>query len=119
MTGELNVVDSLTESVSREWQHAFLKRACRGPQRLPPTQKRPVFVLACPTRPRLQAVPERCHTRLAIDFQSKPSIDFWNSLREQLPDDRQGHELGLKLELCSLTNGLLRFFMLQKDKSPE
>ena len=29
----------------------FVKRAVRGPRRLPPTRKRPVFVLVRPTRP--------------------------------------------------------------------
>ena len=39
-------------------------------------------------------------------FQSKPSISLWNSIQEWLPDNRQGLELGLKLELCLLANGL-------------
>ena len=29
---------------------------------------------------------------------------------------RQGLELGLKLELCNLTNGLWRFYLLQNPK---
>ena len=35
--------------------------------------------------------------RLLI-LQSKPLIDFWNSLREWLQDDLQGLNLGLKLD---------------------
>ena len=57
----LNPFDSGSESVSQEWQHVFLKRACRGPQRMPQTRKRSVFVLARPTSqscawPRLQVL---------------------------------------------------------------
>ena len=37
------------------WQHVFLKRACRCPQRLPPTG----LCLCLPVRP-TQAVPELC-----------------------------------------------------------
>ena len=40
----LNLFDCQTESASQEWQHVFLERAGRGPQRLPPTRERPVFV---------------------------------------------------------------------------
>ena len=43
---------------------------------------------------------------IKLDFAFKTSIVFWNSLWEQSPDDRQRLELGLKLELCHLTNGL-------------
>ena len=39
-------------------------------------------------------------------LQSKPSIFFWNSLWEWLPDDLQWLELGLEFELCRLTNEL-------------
>ena len=40
----------------------------------------------------------------SLVLQSKPSIVFWNSLWEWLPDDLQGLKLGLELELCRLTN---------------
>ena len=43
-------------------------------------------------------------TPRAQPLQSKPSIIFWNSLWEWLPDDRQGPELGHKFELCLLAN---------------
>ena len=36
----------------------------------------------------------------------KPWLDFWNSLQVQLPDNWQGLDLGLKLELCHLINEL-------------
>ena len=55
-------------------------------------------------------------------LQSKPSIVFWkslwdsNSAWEWLSDDRQRLELGLKPELCCLTNELWRFYMLQSPK---
>ena len=49
-------------------------------------------------------------------LQSRLSIVFWNSLREWLPDDRQRLELGLKLELFRLTNGLQRFYLLRKPR---
>ena len=39
-------------------------------------------------------------------LQSKLSIVFWNSLWEWLPDDLKRLDLGLKLELCLLTNEL-------------
>ena len=44
-------------------------------------------------------------------LQSKLSITFWFGLREWLPDDWQGLELGFELELCRLTNGLKRFYL--------
>ena len=46
-------------------------------------------------------------------LRSKPSIVFWNSLREWLPDDRQRLELGLKLELYRLTSDQRRFYLPQ------
>ena len=61
------------------------------------------------------AVLEHWPKSLAIDFalQSKSSIVFWNSLQEWwLLDDLQGLELGLKLELCCLTNGVQKFYLL-------
>ena len=39
---------------------------------------------------------------MAIDF----AIKTFDCLLKQQPDDKQGLELGLKLELCSLTNKL-------------
>ena len=36
----------------------------------------------------------------------KPSIAIWKSLLNLLPNDRQGLKLGLKPELCCLTNEL-------------
>ena len=55
-----------------------------------------------------QALLERSPNSSAIYFAVKPSTAFSNSLREWLPDDRQGLELrlGLKLELCRQTNWL-------------
>ena len=53
-----------------------------------------------------RARPQELGSRLNLILQSKLSIVFWNSLWEQSPDDRQRLELGLKLELCHLTNGL-------------
>ena len=55
-----------------------------------------------------QAVPERkLKARSAFDFVVKTFdclLKFWNSLQEWLPAERQGLKLGLKLELCYLTN---------------
>ena len=58
----------------------FLKRACRCPQRLPQTPKRPVFVLARPT----------CASRALL---SKPPIAFWNSLRRDCQMTGSGSNL--------------------------
>ena len=44
-------------------------------------------------------------------LQSKSSIVFSNSLLEWLPDDQHGLKLGLKLELCLLTNWLYKFYL--------
>ena len=67
----------------------------------------------------LSNYPKLCRSPAHIGFpmilQSKPSIVFWNGISDWLPDDWQqwqGLELGLKLEFCSLTNGLLRFYLL-------
>ena len=49
-------------------------------------------------------------------LQSKPLIVLWSSLREWLPNDKQGLELGLKLELCLLTNRLKRLYLLRSPK---
>ena len=92
---------SRNKSVSQECKHFSLKRASCGSQRLQPIRKRPVFVLARPTRP---AVPERALRALPLILQSssKALTVFWNSLREWRPDDWQGPVLGLKLEFCRL-----------------
>ena len=68
-------------------------------------------MLASPTRPSCAgALPQE----LGHWFCSQ--IVFWNSLLEWLPDDQQRLKLGLKLELCSLTNGLQRFYLLRKPR---
>ena len=45
-----------------------------------------------------------CQRAWPLILKSKTSIFFWNSLWEWLPDDRQGLDLGLKLEICSLSD---------------
>ena len=71
--------------------------------RLPPTRKRPVFVLAHQTRAsRARERPQElsrwfCPLNLRL-----PS----GTASERLPFDWQGLDLGLKLELCRLTNEL-------------
>ena len=49
---------------------------------------------------------------LPLILQSKPLIVLWNSLQECLPDDLQGFKLGFNFELCCLTNGFKRFYLL-------
>ena len=68
-----------------------------------------------------QAVQECCPRALHLILQSKYSIDFWNSMHKWLPDDLidlplAGLKLGLKFEVCRLTNGLWRFFLLWSPK---
>ena len=55
-----------------------------------------------PIRP-AQAVPERDPQSLAIELAVKTFDYLLEYLRDLLPDDQQGLELGLKLELCRLT----------------
>ena len=50
-----------------------------------------------------QAVPERDPQSLAIELAVKTFDYLLEYLRDLLPDDQQGLELGLKLELCRLT----------------
>ena len=65
--------------------------------------------LCLPVQP-IQAVPGRLNCAspralpLALILQSKSSMVYWNSLQKWLSGDREGLKLGLKLELCSLTN---------------
>ena len=83
-----------------------VKRACCCQQGLQLTQKQGVSILTLLSCPR----------DLHLILQSKPSIVLWNSLRGWLPHDWQGLELGLKLELCHLTNRLKRFYKLRSPK---
>ena len=55
----------------------FVKRAVRGPQRLPPTRKRPVFVLVRPTRP--NSAGER-HCRERLSEQASPCSELIHDL---------------------------------------
>ena len=50
--------------------------------------------------------PKLCRSAAPLILLSKTWIVFWNSLRKLSLDDLQGLELGLRLELCPLTNGL-------------
>ena len=59
-----------------------------------------------------RAAPRAC----PLILPSKPSITFWNSLQRDCQMTLQGLKLGLKLELCRVTNELLtilRFYHLQ------
>ena len=95
----------------------FLKRAGCSPKRLLPSRKRPLFVLARPTTPKLcQGAPgaaPRAQPSWLI-LHSKSSIPCQTVFREwlphNLPDDEQGLELGLKLEFCHLTNKWWRLY---------
>ena len=83
---------SQTDSVSQEWKHVFLKRACRGQQRLPPTWKRPVFVLARQTSPSIAGT---LPTPLGHGFCSK---NLRLSSRITLGSDCQMTSRGLNLD---------------------
>ena len=48
-------------------------------------------------------MPERDPQSLAIELAVKTFDYLLEYLRDLLPDDQQGLELGLKLELCRLT----------------
>ena len=80
---------------------SFLQASLLWPAATAAIQKRPVFVLARLTRPSCAG--------------AKPLTSFvvWNSLWEWLPNDMQGLQLGLKLELCSLTNELSRVYLFR------
>ena len=95
------------------WQHrhlflvaGFFKRAGRCQQGLPPSQNCPVFVHARPNRPSCAgALPqELCHRFCCQILRLSSGIAL--ALRDWLSDYQQGLKLGLKLELCCLTNGL-------------
>ena len=72
-------------------------------------------VCARPSDPRKQS--RRAAPRAwPLILPSKPSITFWNSLQRDCQMTLQGLKLGLKLELCRVTNELLtilRFYHLQ------
>ena len=62
-------------------------------------------VCARPSYPE-QTEPESAPKSLAVDF-ALSTFDYLLELpSERLPDDSQGLNLGLKLELCSLTSEL-------------
>ena len=61
--------------------------------------------LCSPVRP-AQAVPESGPKSLAVDFALSTFDYLLEHPSQRLPDDRQGLKLGLKLELCHLTNEL-------------
>ena len=67
-----------------------------------------MFVLARPTRPTkaAQAVQESGPKCLAVDFALGTFDYLLEQPSERLPDDRQGLKVGLRLELCRLTNEL-------------
>ena len=92
----------LTKTVSQEWQHVFLKRACRYQQQLPLTRKRPVSMLACLTRPSCAgALSKKLCCSLCYWFcnwNHEPLSVFCNSLGEWLPDEKHRLKLGLKVE---------------------
>ena len=104
-TKHKNLFDSLSVSVSQEWsREACFPQASRSlPAATATDLEMPCFCASPsesdPPELRWSAAPRI----LQLTLQSKPLIVFWNSLREWL---RQGLELGLKLELCRLTNGL-------------
>ena len=84
----------------------------RGQQRLLPAQKRPVWVLARSTRPSCAgALPQElgywfCSQNLRYCSGIAFGSDCQMTGREWLSDDWHELELGLKLEVCRLTNGL-------------
>ena len=69
----------------------------RSPQRLPPTRKRPVFVLAATSVQPAQAVPGAAHRTRPLILQSKTSITFWNSLRRDCQMTGRGSNLDSNL----------------------
>ena len=87
----------LVNWVSNTQYHKSGSLFCRCWQRLPPTRKGPVFVISRPTSP--------------LILPSKPSRTFWNSLLGdcQMNCRSSNSQVGLKLDLCRLTNELLRF----------
>ena len=73
-----------------------------------PPRKHPLLVLACLSSSSCAGeLPGAAPRAWPLIVQSKALIVFWNSLWEWLPDDQQGLELGLKLELCSLTHAMV------------
>ena len=88
--------------------------ACRGPQRLPQTRKRPVFVLVRPTSPSCAQTPAQCagarpqelgHWFCSQILRLSSRIVFGSHCQTTCTV-RQGLKFGLKLELCRVTNGL-------------
>ena len=103
----LNYV-SITRVVG--WWRFFLKQACRchWQQRLPQTRKRSVLVLA-PGRPSNQPKLYWSTAPRAWPMTKKPvkkhhGQNLWLSCGEWLQDNWKGLKLGLKPELCCLTN---------------
>ena len=85
----------------------FLKRASRGQQLLPPTRKRPIFVLARPTHAsRAGAGPQELGHWFCSQILRLSSRIAFGSDCQMTGAGWQGLELGLELELCRLTNGL-------------
>ena len=69
-----------------------------------------MFVLARPTHASKAGASESCPKSLAVDIALQTLDYFLEQPSERLPDDLQGPKLGLKLELCRLTNELERFY---------
>ena len=101
-TKQWNLLNSQSKSVFQEWQHrGTFSQASRS---------RPASTAASCVSARRSEPPKLCRSAAPrawpLTLQSKPSIVFCKSLWEWLPDDRQGLELGLKRDLCCLTNAL-------------
>ena len=89
----------------------FLQVSRSRPAATAATQNRPVFVLACPTRastagerPQELSQLGRWFCPLNLRLPQASGTTFGEIAA--VPDDRQGLKLGLKLELCHLTNEL-------------
>ena len=96
----LTVKPSRYRKTRQEWYHVFLKRACRGQQRLPPTRKRPVY--ARPSdRPKQswRAAPRAW----PLILPSKSSITFWNRHRRDCQMTCRGSNLDANLNSGSAT----------------
>ena len=76
-----------------------------------------IALCLCRNCARQSYLPKLCRSTAprarSLILQWKTSNVFWNS---QLSDDRQGLELGLKLELCCLTNELQSFYLLPNPR---
>ena len=75
-----NLFDSRTKSVLQEWWHFFLKRACRGQQRLLLIRKHPFFVLASQTQ---SDPPKLCPTCAGLAYMQWLKL-LYSSLEDEV-----------------------------------